>query len=188
MGSFATGSKLLNPKDILTHAGVDVGMRVADLGCGKGYFTLTAAQLVGGRGQVYAIDILKSCLETIRNEAMHHQLLNIKTVWSNLEIVGATKIPNEHIDFLCIVHSLYQSHQRRNFLKEANRLLKPGGKILIVDWKELDTPFGPPVTQRIGQKEIDTLMSEFGNYKKIDDFVPGEYHYALIYEKSRVKM
>jgi ubiquinone/menaquinone biosynthesis C-methylase UbiE len=188
MTSFATGTKLLNPKDILTHIGVDVGMRVADLGCGNGYFTLTAAQLVGGRGQVYAVDILKSCLETVRREAMHHQLLNIKTIWSNLEIIGATKIPSESMDLLLVVHSLYQTHQKHNFLKEVNRLLKPGGKLLLVDWKDLNTPLGPPVEQRVGQASADKLIMGLGNYKKLEDFIPGEYHYALLYEKSGVKM
>lgn len=183
MTNVATGTKLLNPQEILQHSGLEKGMKIADLGCGNGYFALTAAQIVGGHGQVYAVDIMKSCLETIKREAQRHHLLNIKTVWSNLEILGATKIPLGLMDFVLVIHALYQSQQKQNFLKEASRFLKIGGKLLIIDWKKTNIPLGPPLAQRVGVEEIKTLLINNNQLKLVEEFVPGEYHYGLLYEK-----
>lgn len=183
MTNVATGTKLLNPLEILKHIGLEKGMKIADLGCGNGYFTLTAAQIVGGHGQVYAVDIMKSCLETIKREAQRHNLLNIKTVWSNLEILGATKIPVGLLDFVLVIHALYQSQHRQNFLQEAIRFLKSGGKLLIIDWKKNNIPLGPPLNQRVGVEEIKNLLNNNNQLKFLEEFVPGEYHYGLLYEK-----
>ncbi len=184
MNTVATGKKLLNPQEILHQAGLEAGMKVADLGCGNGYFSLTAAQIVGGHGQVYAVDIMKSCLETVKREAERHHLLNIKNVWSNIEIFGATKVPAELIDYVLVVHALYQSQQRHNFLKEAVRLLKVGGKLLIIDWKKNNSPLGPPLEQRVSIEEIKSLLTVVGSMKLISQFDPGQFHYGLIYEKA----
>ncbi len=183
MSNVATGTKLLNPMDILLHSGLEKGMKLADLGSGNGYFALTAAEIVGGHGQVYAVDIMKSCLETIKREAQRHHLLNIKTVWSNLEIVGATKIPTKMMDFVLVIHALYQSQQRQNFLKEAIGFLKPQGKMLIIDWKKNNIPLGPPLSQRVGAEEIKALLAASNEVKLKEEFVPGEYHYGLLYQK-----
>lgn len=183
MTNIATGTKLLNPQEILKKIRLEKGMKLADLGCGNGYFTLTAAQIVGDHGQVYAVDIMKSCLETIKREAQRHNLLNIKTVWSNLEILGATKIPLGLMDFVLIIHALYQSQQKQNFLKEAISFLKIGGKLLIIDWKKTNILLGPPLAQRVEAEEIKNLLSNNKQLKLLEEFVPGEYHYGLLYEK-----
>lgn len=184
MTTYATGSKLLHPEKILTEAGVGIGMRVADLGCGNGYFTLTAAQMVGSRGQIYAVDILKSCLATVKREAGHNHLLNIKLVWSNLEKAGATRIPANSLDMTLIIHALYQAHDKIAFLREAVRLLKPGGKLLIVDWKKHPTPIGPPESDRMAEDEVRQLVDKIRDLKELKGFTPGEYHFAMVYEKK----
>ncbi len=177
-------SKLMDPEEVLRQVKVQTGMQVGDLGCGNGYFTLAAARLVGGSGRVYAVDVLKSCLDTVRREAERNNLLNIVTVWSNLEIVGATKIPAESLDFVIIKNALYQSAQRKDFIKEALRLLKPQGKMLIIEWIKSPTPIGPPVVDRIGPEELERLISLFPQLKTVDSFDPGKYHYAYVLEKE----
>ncbi len=184
MTTIATGNKLLDPEKVLKEIKVESGMRVADFGCGNGYFSLTVAEIVGGKGQVYAVDILKSSLDTINREAQRHQLFNIKTVWSNLEIVGATKINPESLDLILIVHTLYQSGNRIDFLSEALRLLKPKGKIAIIDWIKRPTPIGPPVDDRISEDSARQVLEEVGGLTELEAFNPGQYHYALILEKN----
>jgi len=177
-------SKLMDPEEVLRQVKVQAGMQVGDLGCGNGYFTLAAARLVGGSGRVYAVDVLKSCLDTVRREAERNNLLNIITVWSNLEIVGATKIPSESLDFVIIKNALYQSAQRNDFIKEALRLLKIKGRMLIIEWVKAPTPIGPPVNDRIAPDELEQLVSLFPQLKIIDSFDPSKYHYAYLLERQ----
>lgn len=185
MTTFATGNKLLNPEKILEEIGLDVGMRVADLGCGNGYFSLTASEMVGGRGQVYAVDILKSCLDTVAREASRHQLFNIKTVWSNLEKVGATDIQAASMDVVLVIHALYQAANKVAFLNEAVRLMKPGSKMLIIDWKPRPTPLGPPTEDRISEETLRTILKTAKQLKTVKGFTPGQYHFGLILEKVK---
>jgi len=185
MTTFATGNKLLDPEKILTEIGVDVGMRVADLGCGNGYFSLTAGEIVGGRGQIYAVDILKSCLETVSREASRHQLFNIKTVWSNLEKAGATDIPADSLDIVLVIHALYQAADKAAFLNEAVRLLKPGGKMLIIDWKPRPTTLGPPTAERMSEETLRTALKTVKHLKAVANSSPGQYHFGLLLEKVK---
>ena len=69
----------LNVDLILDKANISEEMRVADLGCGNlGYFCFPAAKMVGEKGEVYAVDILKNVLETIGRKAKQENVINIK--------------------------------------------------------------------------------------------------------------
>ena len=83
------------------------------------------------------MDILRTALETISKRAHAENLANIKTVWSNLEIFGATKIEAGSLDVGLLINTLYQSHKRAEILRESIRLLKKNGKLVIVEWKNI---------------------------------------------------
>ena len=85
------GNILLDVGLILTKSGLEQGMAVADFGCGTtGHFVFPAADIVGRHGIVYAVDIMKVALEAIQRRVRKENRTNIITVWSNLEIFGAT--------------------------------------------------------------------------------------------------
>lgn len=181
----ATGTQLLNPEKILIKAGVTQGMKVADLGCGNGYFTLTAAKLVGSQGQVYAVDIMKTALASVSREAERQGIYNIRTVWSNVEIYGATNIPQETLDVCLIVHTLYQVDNGKEFIREADRLVAPGGKIVVIDWEKKKTPIGPPESDRVFEDEVRSIFGQFPQLQELENFSPGKYHFGLIYKKNQ---
>lgn len=184
MALVATGKQLLNPEEILANqVGISVGQKVADFGCGHGFFALTAAKIVGGKGQVYAVDILKSALEMVEAEARRQQILNITTVWSNIEMYGATKITENSLDVALIIHTVYQLDSLDNFFQEVVRLVKPGGKIVIIDWEKKKTPIGPTLEHRISEEEVRHQLANSSSLKEVEYFRPGQYHYGLIYKK-----
>ncbi len=184
MTSIPSGKQLLNMEDILVkQVGLTSGMKVADLGSGNGFNTLAAAKIVGGKGQVYAVDVLKTALATVDTEARHHNLTNIKTVWSNIEILGATKIPENSLDVEIIVHTLFQVNNIDDFMQEALRLLKPSGTIAIIDWQKKQTQIGPPLENRVSEEEVKQRLANISGLKEVGSFMPGQYHYGLLYKK-----
>ena len=178
------GNELLNPQDILGNKlGMTYGARVADLGCGgSGFFTFQAAGLVGDRGLVYAVDILKMVLKNIEHRAKMFGMENIKTVWSNLENYGATKVNDNSLDFVLMVNVLFQNKHPEKVIREATRMLRSNGKALVIDWAEGRFPFGPNTDRRISRDRVNDVALGAG-LKKIKDIEVGKFHYGIIFEK-----
>ena len=175
-----SSSDYLNPKAIMEEAGFSADMIVGDFGCGSGYKTFAASEIVGRHGAVYAVDILKSPLEHIRSQASERGITNVKTVWSNLEILGATKIQDQSLDAGLLVNVLFMSTEHRGVLTEVRRMLKNGALLLIIEWKSIATPFGPPLSVRVPKNDIKNLLADM-SFNRIKEFDPSGYHYALLY-------
>ncbi|MBU1037145.1 class I SAM-dependent methyltransferase [Patescibacteria group bacterium] len=180
----AGGNELLNPEHLLKNIlKIAYQSKVADLGCGSmGFFTLQAAKLIGDKGTVYAVDILREVLSSIESRSRQEGLYNIKTIWSNLEIVGATKIPQESLDYTILVNTLFQTQKHREVLAESFNLLKAGGRLLVVEWKTSGGPIGPTQEMRISLEEVKQLSIELG-FKIEREFVAGDNHYGIIFIK-----
>lgn len=168
---------------ILEKAQITEGMKVADLGCGTlGHFVFPLAKIVGEHGKVYAVDILKIALDTIDRRIKVEGSKNIKTVWSDLELFNAAKIESSSLDVGLLLNTLYLSHRRVEIIRESVRMLKQRGKLVIVEWRKINIPFGPPVEERVKK---DLLIQGAGKLglKFVDEFIAGQYHYGLIFEK-----
>lgn len=177
------GNELINAKEFLAKIGIEEGMVVGDLGCGaRGYFSLQAARMVGQRGLVYAVDILQSALKGVESSAKLLGINNIKTVWSDLEIYGATKIPADSLDLALLINILFQTEKDEAIIKEAMRLIKSGGKLVICDWKKTGAPFGPPVNDRPDPEELKKVATDLG-LKLEKEIEAGPYHFALVFRK-----
>ncbi|MDD5043905.1 MAG: methyltransferase domain-containing protein [Patescibacteria group bacterium] len=179
------GSALLDSRQVLNKAGIAQGKKVADFGCGTaGHFVIPAAHLVGKEGVAYAVDILKSALEGVSSRAKLEGLTNVETVWSDLEVYGATKIPDKSLDIGLIINNLFQSQKKEEFLREAARMIKPEGNLLIVDWKMTQIPsFGPPVEFRVPAEEVKKLAVKLG-LQLTEEFAAGKFHFALVFKKK----
>ena len=174
---------LMDPTQILKEiVHLDYGAKVADLGCGAmAYFTIAAAKMVGNNGLVYAVDIQKEVLSSVESKAKLENLPNIKGVWSDLEIVGAAKVP-EGMDFCFLVTTLFQNSNHLQMMKESVRLLGENGKLLIIEWLPQQTAIGPAVDRRLSADTIKQLASSLG-LKEEQEFSAGPYHYGLIFFK-----
>jgi len=177
------GNTLLDVEFIMKKARIVDGLSVADFGCGgTGHFVFPSSRKVGRRGTVYAVDILKTSLETIDKKIKQENINNIKTVWSDLEIYKATKIESESIDLGLLINTLYQSRKRIEIIREATRMVKQGGYILIVEWEDTSLPFGPPPEGRVKIELLKKVAQRLG-LKKVEEFDAGKYHYGILFEK-----
>lgn len=177
------GNILLDPYYIWEQSGLGAGMKVADFGCGAaGHFVIPAAKIVGEKGVVYAVDLLKSVLEAVKSRAKLENVSNVEYVWSNLEIYGATKINPESLDFVLLANTLWQIKKNEEVFREAARLTKQGGKIVVVEWEMGEAPLGPPPSRRISKDYARELAAK-NNFKEIKEFKAGPYHYGLIFVK-----
>ncbi|MDD2785285.1 MAG: methyltransferase domain-containing protein [Patescibacteria group bacterium] len=181
-----SGTELINPFKLLERVGIRRGWKVADMGCGAtGHFVIPAAQLVGADGEVFAVDIRRDFLEHIERMAKHEQFFNIKTVWADMDVYGATRIPDGELDLCLLVNNLYLSQNRPALIREMARLTKPGGRILAVEWKATATLIGPPSDRRLTSEQSQAIcQSQY--MELIDEIDVGHSHYGLLYERTEV--
>jgi ubiquinone/menaquinone biosynthesis C-methylase UbiE len=183
MSGMTGGNVLIDVKLILSKIHIHDNMRIADLGCGSsGHFVFPIADLVGRTSIVYAVDILKIILETIDRKIKQDNIKNIKTIWSDLEIFGATNIEAGSLDASFLINTLYQSKNRINIIRETVRMLKKGGSIIIVEWKNSSLPFGPPSGERVKEETLKIACQKLG-LKLEEEFNPGQYHFGLVFTK-----
>lgn len=175
---------ILDAQALLKRAGVDVGMRVADMGAGReGTFAFTAAKMVTDTGHVYALDVVKEVLGALESSARTHGFNNVTTVWTDLELYGATaQIADSSLDFGILSDTLFQSPEKEDMLRECFRMIRPGGKMLVVEWKPAATAIGPDVETRVHPDEVRRLAQQL-HLQVVEEFEAGEYHWGMIIQR-----
>jgi len=184
MPILSTGNELIDPVKLLEQAGIRTGMTVADFGCGTlGHYVFPAAQMVGPNGKVYAIDILKSVLNSIEGRKKIENALNIETVWGDLETINGISLPDNCLDIGLIINNLFMSTQKEAMVKECTRMIKTDGVMIIADWKLAGVNFGPPAESRVSPQEARHMAANAG-LTLIKEFDAGKYHYGLVFRKK----
>ncbi len=159
------------------------GAVVADLGAGSGFYTVAAAQLVQAHGKVYAVDVQQDLLSRLKNTAHEARLTNIEYVHGNAEKIGGTRIRDNSVDVVLACNIFFQIEEKENFLAEAKRILKPSGRILLVDWEDSFGGMGPQPQHVVAPTEAREYLQKAG-FTKVSDIDAGEHHYGFIYRKQ----
>lgn len=179
-----SGTALIDPYLIFEKISLAPGMRVADLGCGRtGHFVFPASRVVGDTGVVYAVEIVKNILESIKSRARSEGYGNVQAIWSDIECVGKTPVPSGSIHASFLVNVLFLVTDKRSALSEAARLVAPGGYVVVVDWARHLGLLGPKPEQMVSPEMI-TNLAESLSLDLMTEFAPGEYHYCLIFKKK----
>lgn len=173
--------KFLNPSNIVAQAGVSSGQTVADFGCGSGYYTLPAAQIVGSNGRVYACDIMADKLAVAQSTAMHNGCKNVTVIQTDLE-KPVKDIAEGSCDVVIISNILHLAKDRDAIIRNAYAVLKTGGKLVAVEWKKEKTPLGPPLEDRISAEDLIKVLNNLG-FVKDREVGADSFHYCLVFVK-----
>lgn len=173
----------IDPEHLLGQLDITQGTIIADFGCGSGYFTFPAARLVGEGGIVYAVDIQKTVLSGIESKMKFLGIRNVKPIWANLEIVGSTKIEAETVEVVLLLKVLYQSKKHKEIFEECKRVLKPGGRLVVLDWEKKEVPLGPPLSLRVGKERAKSEAQSLG-FKFVGSLDTDPYHWGLLFCKE----
>lgn len=113
-----------NPYKILKRAGLKSGQKVLEVGCGPGFFTIPAANIVGKEGMVYAIDIHPLAIERVKNKIKRAGIKNVKPILVNATETG---LPYQSIDLAFMFGLPYIAGGLDSVLTELYRIFKLGG-------------------------------------------------------------
>lgn len=159
------------------------GNNVADFGAGSGFYSFSAAEAVGETGKVYSIDVQKDLLEKLKNEARNiRHLNNVDIIWADLEHLGGTRLRENSMDAVIVANVFFQLEKKNNACFEIKRILKPGGRVLVVDWASSFGGIGPQ-SQDVFPEELAKKLFLKNGFKEDRIISAGAQHYGVIFRK-----
>ena len=134
-----------------------------DLGCGPGDYALHAARLVGAGGLVYALDRREENIQRLTQDAESQGVANIKAIAADM--TATLPFADYEIDVCFIataLHTLDLTNDGPALFHEIARVLKPGGRVVVIECKKEPQTFGPPINMRISPEELTTAIAPHG--------------------------
>ena len=175
-------SGFFSPAETLVKLGLTGSCRdVVDFGCGYGTFTIPAARIV--RGTVHALDIEADMLEATRRKADEAGLANICVERRDF-VADGTGLPEAGVDYVMLFNILH-CEQPEVLLREAWRILSPGGRLGIMHWNyDPSTPRGPSMDIRPRPEQCRDWAIAVGFELAVSDKIDlPPYHYGWVMEK-----
>ncbi|MCB9741831.1 MAG: class I SAM-dependent methyltransferase [Alphaproteobacteria bacterium] len=168
------------PDALVGALGLSPGQVVADLGAGTGYLNARLAQAVGAEGKVIAVDIEETL---VAHMAQRAEKEGTPQVEARLGAPDDPKLAEGEADLVMMVDVYHHIDSRVDYFTRLRPALKPGGRLVIVDFKEGELPVGPPPEARVPAEKIDEELGQAG-YSLVEapELLP--YQFIRIYKAS----
>ena len=171
-----------HPETLISALEIPAGSTVAEIGSGTGYYTWRLARTIGPSGKVFAVDVQKAMLDRTSEAVGKHQLNNVELVLGD-EI--SPHLPSGALDLVFIANAYHEFSNPEAILAAVVKSLKPGGRLVIVEFAE-GHPFGPlDKAERMTEEQIRSEIEPAGfDLDRVLDIVPIEH--CLIFTKRQI--
>jgi SAM-dependent methyltransferase len=123
------------PEKALEALGPIVGMTVADVGAGSGYFTVRLASRVGPKGRVYGTDLQPEMLRMLGARLARERVDNVTLVQGSAD---DPKLPRSSLDLILMVDVYHEFSEPQKMLRALRSALKPDGRLVLVEYRKED--------------------------------------------------
>lgn len=168
--------ELLPPERTLILMGLREGDVMADIGCGIGYFTVPASEIVGDSGKVYGLDVSEEMLGDVEKIIEEKKISNVETMLTDGSMPG---LEHAGVTFAFTSNVLHEIDDAVGFIRDIRGMLAGKGRMAVVEWEKIDSDFGPPKDHRLDKAELAKIMVAAG-FKNISLIDLGENFYGMI--------
>jgi len=164
------------PDEVVVALGLSPGGVACDVGVGPGYFALRMARAVGPGGRVHAIDAEPRMLELLRSRAAEAGLANVYPLLAT----DGQAVPPEPVDVILVVNTFHHFPDGPAYLRTLAARLRPGGRIVNVDFHAGELPVGPPPDHKVSREDFLAAAARAGlAVAEERTFLPYQYLVAL---------
>ncbi len=154
------------------------GTSIADIGAGSGFFAVPFARAIEPDGWLFAVDLQLEMLDFLRAK------LRDAASPRNLELIAgeatATNLKDASCDLVFLGNVWHELDDRARVLRETARILRPGGRVAILDWRsDVPQPPGPPRDHRIGEGVTACILEALGWGVSLSTTV-GQFSYLIV--------
>lgn len=166
------------PHEVISALKLREGEVIADIGAGSGYFTFRLARHVGSQGRVYAVDVSPDMIVHVNRRVRDLKVSNVVTVLSPPD---DPLLPDASIDRFVICDTWHHIPGHPQYLSLLKKMLKPGGQVIMIDFRKEKTPVGPPVEMRIARDELVREMESNG-FQVAQEHTFLEHQYFIVFK------
>ena len=161
------------PDEVLDLIGDLGGKVVMDIGSGTGYFSFRLAQ-AGAR--VICADVDQRFLDHIRHR-MSQEGIEAEQMELRLVPYGSANLQQREVDVVLIVNTYHHIEDRAEYFADVRAGLKPGGKLVVVDFFKREDPVGPPPRMKLAEDAVaaELVRSGFSQIAINRELLPYQY-------------
>ena len=145
-------------KRIFESAGLRTDSVVADVGCGPGIFVWPMVKLIPN-GFIFAVDVEPAQLDALRAGLIERRIENVVPV---LASYSTAHLPRSSCDAIFIADTYHHIEERVAYFELLLTQLKPGGFLVLLEYKEGDLPVGPPADHKVPKAERHAELLQAG--------------------------
>jgi arsenite methyltransferase len=165
------------PQEVVSALNIKEGEVIADIGAGSGYFTFRLARAVGGTGRVYAVDVSPDMILHLNRRVRDLQSGNVATI---LCAPNDPLLADSSVNRIFICDTWHHISGHAKYLALLKRMLKPDGQVIMIDFKKVKTPVGPPMEMRIAREDLVREM-EANGFQLAAEHTFLDYQYFLVF-------
>lgn len=160
------------------------GKAIGDFGAGPGFYTLVAAERVGPRGKIFAVEIQRELVEAVAHRAAAEGFeKEVRAVWGDIDEPNGTGLADDSLDIGILSNVLFLLEKKDVAAEELSRVLKPKSQLLVIDWKDSFGGIGPAKDAIVSPEEVKALFTKEG-YTASREWDVGEHHWGLLLERT----
>ena len=181
----------LDARDIISRLNLKGNEVFMDAGCGDGHVSMEAYDMLGKEATIYSVDVYGPSIEDMEKEVEEKGIKNIIPIQSN--IAERIALEDDTVDICLLInvfHHFVAMEENDEAIEELKRIIKPGGKIAIMDYKKMESRYGPPFMARSSPEELEEMFTKHGlKVVRLDNEVGEDLeqgcksHYLIIFEK-----
>ena len=162
---------------MLANLGVKTGMAICDMGCGNGFHTLKLAEMTGAKGYVGGVDVQPQMLLLLRNRMEESGIENV------VPILGSyhnPRLPRASLDLILLVDVYHEFSHPEQMLKAMRESLKPGGVVVLVEYREEDPDVPIKPKHKMSKAQVDKELTANG-FTLVKSFDKLPWQHMLFY-------
>lgn len=186
-----TTESFIDARDVISRLDLKGNEVFMDVGCGDGHVSMIAHNMLDDNTKIYALDVYQPSIEDMEKDVKSQGITNIIPIQA--DVTRGTGLEDNAVDICLLInvfHHFVSLEKVDEAIDELKRIIKPGGRIAVMDYKKVDTGYGPPLKFKSSPEEMECFFAKHDLKKVKMDTEVGEVlddgtksHYLIIFQK-----